>query len=249
MLKEIKIQYHQGSQYIRDLRHTEVPGIFKGRPVISKEECKEAELKELCPTGAISTSPFCLDLGKCIFCEACAFHSPHKIKFTKDYHLSVNDRETLIIKEGEDILLQIDAKTVRPEIRKLFKNSFKLRQVSAGGDNSAELELNAAGNVQFDVGRYGIEFVASPRHADGLVITGPITENMSEPLEICLRDTPSPKVIILCGTDTISGGIFTGSPALNRTFLDNHKVDLFIPGNPPHPLTFINGVLDLIGKR
>jgi Ni,Fe-hydrogenase III small subunit len=248
MLKEIKIQVHQGSQYIRDLRQTEVPGIFKGRPLISKEACKMEELVELCPTSAITSSSFSIDLGKCNFCGACAFHSPQKIKFTKDYHLSVNRRESLIIKENENVALQVDPKKVRPEIRRLFKNSFKLRQVSAGGDNSAELELNAAGNVQFDVGRFGIEFVASPRHADGIVVTGPITESMAEPLEICLRDTPSPKVIILCGTDAISGGIFAGSPALNRSFLDNQEIDLYIPGNPPHPLTFINGILDLIGK-
>ena len=248
MLKEIKIQVHQGSQYIRDLRHTEVPGIFKGRPVISDEACNAEELTELCPTAAITSTPFSIDLGKCTFCGACAFHSPHKIRFAKDYHLSVNRRESLIIKEGEDVPLQLDPEKVRPEIRSLFRNSFKLRQVSAGGDNSAELELNAAGNVQFDVGRFGIEFVASPRHADAVVITGPITESMAEPLEICLRDTPSPKAIILCGTDAISGGIFAGSPALNRSFLDNHEIDLFIPGNPPHPLTFINGILGLIGK-
>ena len=111
MLKEIKIQYHQGSQYIRDLRHTDVPGIFKGRPVISKDYCNKEELTELCPTGAITPSPFCIDLGKCIFCGACAYHSPHKIKFTKDYHLSVNHRESLMIKEGEDVALQVDPKT------------------------------------------------------------------------------------------------------------------------------------------
>jgi Ni,Fe-hydrogenase III small subunit len=121
-----------------------------------------------------------------------------------------------------------------------------LRQVSAGGDNSNELELNACGNVNFDMGRYGIEFVASPRHADGVVITGPITENMAEPLQICYDAIPHPKIIVLAGTDAISGGLFEESPAVNRGFLARYPVDLYVPGNPIHPLTFINGILALM---
>jgi Ni,Fe-hydrogenase III small subunit len=129
----------------------------------------------------------------------------------------------------------------------MFRRSLKLRQVSAGGDNSCEMELGAAGNVNFDMGRYGIEFVASPRHADGLVITGPLSENMARALEICYDATPAPKVIILVGTDAISGGLFAGSPALKRDFIESHHIDLYVPGNPAHPLTFINGVMDLLG--
>jgi Ni,Fe-hydrogenase III small subunit len=109
------------------------------------------------------------------------------------------------------------------------------------------MELAATGNVNFDFGRYGIEFVASPRHADGIVITGPVTENMARALEICYDAVPSPKIIILAGTDAISGGIFEGSPALNRSFISDHHIDLYVPGNPAHPLTFINGVMDLLG--
>jgi Ni,Fe-hydrogenase III small subunit len=108
------------------------------------------------------------------------------------------------------------------------------------------MELNACGNVNFDMGRYGIEFVASPRHADGVVITGPITCNMAQPLQITYDATPSPKIFILAGTDAISGGIFADSPAIDRSFLVGKKIDLYVPGNPVHPLTFINGILDLI---
>ena len=114
----------------------------------------------------------------------------------------------------------IDPEKVRKEISKLFGNSLKLRQVSAGGDNSCEWELNAAGNVNFDMGRFGIEFVASPRHANGIVITGPITRNMAEPLQICYDAVPDPKIIILAGTDAISGGIYADSPAIDRSFLE-----------------------------
>jgi Ni,Fe-hydrogenase III small subunit len=109
------------------------------------------------------------------------------------------------------------------------------------------MELNATGNVNFDFGRYGVEFVASPRHADGIAITGPVAANMSEALNICYDAVPEPKIIILIGTDAISGGIFIDSPALNRKFMDEHHIDLYVPGNPAHPLTFINGVMDLMG--
>jgi Ni,Fe-hydrogenase III small subunit len=174
---------------------------------------------------------------------------PGKIHFTTDYKIATNLRSRLVIAEGSVEPVKIDADLVRKEIRKLFGGSLKLRQVSAAGDNSCELELNAAGNVNFDMGRYGIEFVASPRHADGIVITGPISKNMAEALQITYDATPSPKIIILAGTDAISGGIFEGSPALDRSFLENHHIDLYVPGNPIHPLTFINGVMDMLGIK
>ena len=249
MLDNLKILLHQGKQYIPDVTKAEVPGIFRGRPVISTEKVNENELAALCPTNAISTTPLCIDLGKCTFCGECAFTFPGKIKFTSDYKIATNDRDRLSIKEGRDEPIELNPETIRKEISECFSGSLKLRQVSAGGDNSCELELNACGNVNFDMGRFGIEFVASPRHADGIVITGPVTENMAEPLQICYDAIPEPKIIILAGTDAISGGIFEGSPALNRNFLSKYKIDLYVPGNPIHPLTFINGVLELIKKR
>ncbi len=249
MLDNLKILIHQGKQYIPDVAKAAVPGIFRGRPVIADEKINEQEAIRLCPTGAISSQPFSIDLGKCTFCGECAFAFPKKIKFTTDHKISSNERERLIIREGENRPVELNPALVRKEIADYFSGSLKLRQVSAGGDNSCELELNACSNVNFDMGRFGIEFVASPRHADGIVITGPISENMAEPLQICYDATPAPKIIILAGTDAISGGIFQGSPALDRRFLDKFKIDLYVPGNPVHPLTFINGVLDLIRKR
>ena len=221
MFDNLKILLHQGKQYIPDVTTVPVPGIFKGRPVISSVKINETELVEICPTNAISTDPVCIDLGKCTFCGECAIAFPCKIKFTTDYKIATNERHRLIITEEIDKPVELNPELIKKEISEYFGSSLKLRQVSAGGDNSCELELNACGNVNFDMGRFGIEFVASPRHADGIVVTGPITENMAQPLQICYNAMPEPKIIILAGTDAISGGIFEGSLALNRSFFFN----------------------------
>ncbi|MBN1413551.1 MAG: NADH:ubiquinone oxidoreductase [Bacteroidales bacterium] len=251
MLKELQILKSHGIQYVRNLRTQPVSDLFRGRPVISGNMTFEEinEIATLCPTNAIEKSKGSIDMGSCVFCKECAFRLPGKISFTNDYRIASNAREKLVIKPGCEVSIRLDESKIRREIRRLFKSSLKLRQVSAGGDNSCEMELSAAGNVNFDVGRYGIEFVASPRHADGIVITGPISQNMAEPLQLCYDAVPFPKIIILAGTDAISGGLFAGSTAIDRSFLDNYPVDLYVPGNPVHPLTFINGVLDLIRGR
>ena len=219
MLDNIKIVYHQGKQFIPDVKTVTVPGIFRGRPIISLEKVNETALKVLCPTNAISTDTVSIDLGKCTFCGECAKQFSEKISFTKDYKIATNESDKLIIKEGEDRSIEVNPDIVRKEIHSILGQSLKLRQISAGGDNSCEMELNAANNVQFDMSRFGIDFVASPRHADGIVITGPITQNMAKAVQICYDATPEPKIIVLVGTDAISGGIFADSPALDRRFL------------------------------
>lgn len=247
MLNTLKILYHQGKQYIPDLTKAQVPGIFRGRPVISLVEIDEQALTDTCPTNAILRKPVRIDLGRCTFCGECSRLFPDKVQFTTDYRLASNIRERLLVAEGSVDPVRLDSNAIRKEVRKFFNGSLKLRQVSAAGDNSCELELNAAGNVNFDMGRYGIEFVASPRHADGIVITGPISKNMAEPLKITYDAIPSPKIIILAGIDAISGGIFEESQAIDRKFIEENHIDLYIPGNPVHPLTFINGIIDLLG--
>jgi len=249
MFDNIKIVYHQGKQFIPDVTKAKVPGIFRGRPVISSEKVDETALIELCPVDAISASPVSIDMGKCTFCGECAKKFPNKIRFTTDYKIATNERDRLIVKEGDDQPVEVNPETVRSEVHRLFGGSLKLRQVSAGGDGSCEMELNAANNVQFDMSRFGIDFVASPRHADGIVITGPITENMAKSVQICYDAVPEPRIIVLVGTDAISGGILGNSSAIDRSFLDNYSVDLYIPGNPAHPLTIVNGLLDLTRKR
>jgi Ni,Fe-hydrogenase III small subunit len=249
IFSDLKILLHQGKQYIPDVTTVEVPGIFRGRPVITASTGNDP-VAGVCPVGAIMENPLRIDLGKCVFCGECARKFPSVIRFTKDYKMASATREGLIIKEGSDNQIQISANQVRAEIRRYFGKSLKLRQVSAAGDNSCEWELNATGNVNFDIGRFGIEFTASPRHANGIVITGPVSKNMAEPLQLCYDAVPDPKIIVLAGADAISGGIFAGSEALDRSFLEKYRIDLYVPGNPVHPLTFINGILDLIrGKQ
>lgn len=249
MLKEFNILKNHGKQFIPDITKPNLPPVFKGRPIISLEEVDGELLESICPTDAIvSKQKTSIDLGKCVFCGECAFQFPSKIMFANDYKTATNKRESLIIEEGNDSPVIIDQNTIRKEIKSLFGRSLRLREVSAAGDNSSELELNATVNPNFDMARFGIDWVASPRHADGLVLTGPISINMAEALQICWEAIPSPKLLILAGTDAISGGIFANSPALNRSFLDDKDVDLYVPGNPVHPLTFINGILTLIGR-
>jgi len=248
MLKESKVILHNGKQYIPDLRNVNLKPPFRGRPEISMAKVDEQALVDICPLEAISANPVSLDMGKCAFCGECAFAFPEKIKFTQDYKTSSNQRDNLIVQEGETNSIQFDKETIRKEVKKTFSKSLKLRQVSAGGDNSCETELGAVGNANFDMGRYGIEFTASPRHSDGIVVTGPITENMAGPLRIAYDAIPEPKIFVLCGIDAISGGLFADSRAINRSILKDIKVDLYIPGNPSHPLTIVNGILDLTRK-
>jgi Ni,Fe-hydrogenase III small subunit len=252
IIPEINILREHGIQYISNLEKVELTSLFRGRPeidtTISDEEMVLAE--HICPVKAISSKHGIIYLDKCVFCRECEFVTNGKIRFTNDYKIATNDLDNLIIKKGEHKPIRLNEDKIRKEIRSYFKRALKLRQVSAGGDNSCEMELNAAGNVNFDMGRFGIEFVASPRHADGLVITGPITKNMEEALNICYNATPSPKILILAGTDALSGGIFADSPAISRkNFLKKYTIDLYIPGNPIHPLTFINGLLHLLGRN
>src|SRR3990172_3066330 len=127
MLDNFKILIHQGKQFIPEVTKAEVPGTFRGRPVISNEKVDEDTLVDLCPTNAIGKNPVSIDLGKCTFCGECTFAFPNKIKFTKDYKLSTNFRDGLIVKEGEEKNIALNPDLIRKEISKYFSGSLKLR--------------------------------------------------------------------------------------------------------------------------
>lgn len=249
MFDTLKSRIYQGQQFIKDIPNAPMRKQFRGLPVLCNNKCDECkQCLEVCPTGALKLNPLTIDMGKCTFCGACKnICKTGAIDFSNFYKLAATDRDNLVITEAitKEDYEKIAIET-KKEITSMFSRSLKLRQVSAGGCNGCEMELNACSNANFDMGRFGIDFVASPRHADGIVITGPISENMAFALENCYNSVPNPKLVILCGACAISGGVFQSSTKLNREFLGKYPIDLYIPGCPVHPLTFINGVLGYI---
>ena len=250
ILPKFIVRRSHGRQYIPDLDAVCLTEKFRGRPELTDDEQRAALTRAaaICPTQAIAAAPFTLDLGRCLFCGECARIAPRAIRFTNDYRIGSPTREGLRLAPGMD-RVPFDPAAVREQIVTTFGRALKLRQVSAGGDASVEMELNATGNVNFDFGRYGVEFTASPRHADGIVLTGPVTANMAEALDICYNAVAEPKLLIVCGSEACSGGLYAASRAVDRSFFERQHVDLWLPGAPTHPMTFIDGIRTLLRKK
>ena len=240
-------QGHRTSRYPREA--PAMPDRFRGAPVIDTKKCPDGckACVDACPTTAIelTAGQAKVDLGRCLFCTDCQTAcQAGAVMYSPDYRLSAKKRDELIF-AGQ---LEQRAAVLDASMKKLFGRSLKLRQVSAGGCNGCEADVNVLGTIVFDLGRFGIQVVASPRHADGLLITGPVTQNMQLALQKTYDAVPGPKIVIAVGACAISGGPYVDHAEQLNGAAAMLPVDLFIPGCPPHPFTILDGLLRLVGK-
>src|SRR6266436_6469547 len=245
----------------------QIPGSFRGAPAFDFEQWPDAlPAAEVCPTEAISirdgldSRTVIVDYGRCVFCGLCAGEG---VRMTQEFELAARDRGSLVLTaeyelnpDGTQGALktvrrgEADAdtvgQTVRNQIHKLLGRSLSIREVDAGSCNGCELEIIALNNPIYDIERFGIHFVASPRHADMLLVTGPVTTNMREALRKTYAATPDPKWVIASGDCAIDGGCFAGSYACTGGVANSIPVDLRIKGCPPSPLRILEGLLALL---
>ena len=250
---------------------------FRGRPSFDFDKWKDARPSaEVCPTGAISFSDkgnsrrVTVDYGLCVFCGLCAEATPDQaVRITQEFELATTDRRKLVLTAEYALnadhthqrFLKVDHQLLNPEtdietlgqktretIHKILRRSLAIREVDAGSCNGCEQEIVALNNPVHDIERFGIHFVASPRHADMLLVTGPVTRNMELALVKTHRAMAEPKVVVAVGVCGISGGIF-GENYASLGGVDNVlPVDVYIPGCPPRPQALLHGILLAVGR-
>ncbi|MDR0523348.1 MAG: 4Fe-4S binding protein [Candidatus Methanoplasma sp.] len=203
------------------------------------------ECAEACPSGAISAPPgsWELDLGRCIYCRRCVRACPSgalSLVAAPEYAVRRGD---LVFRRGEPTDRAPGA--VDEAKRRAIGRSIHVRQVDTGSCNACEVEIGSMSNQFYDAERFGIRIAASPRHADALLVTGPLTENMREAFDAVLGATPDPKIVVAMGACAISGGVF-GRPGMSGTGAAA-EVDVYIPGCPPPPGSLVRALLGALG--
>lgn len=243
MFKTLKNRLEQGfrtSGYPKT--PVELPARYRGRPQVHADASADmaSACADACPQDAIDAGRKMIDLGRCVFCGSCERLSEGRfISFDRNFELAVAAKEHLVTDGGLPAL----ADHAKTHFKKLFGRSLQLRQVSAAGCNACEADLNVLATPFFDLARFGINFVASPRHADGIVVTGPISRNMKTAVVETYEAVPAPKVVVAVGSCALTGGPFRGSPEVSEGLDSLLPVDLFVPGCPPHPLTNLHALL------
>lgn len=248
ILRERLRQGHRTSGYPQTA--PAVSDRFRGLPVINPRKCDDdcQRCVEACPTDALTAAnnELRVDLGRCLFCTECASACPEgAVAYSTDHRLATRTREALTISTAAPLER---ARALDERLLRLFGRSLKLRQVSAGGCNGCEADTNVLNTLVFDLSRFGIQFVASPRHADGLLITGPIPDNMRLALRKTYEALPEPRLVIAVGACAISGGPFLGHSVVSEGADSIVPVDLYVPGCPPSPWTILDGLLRLLDR-
>ncbi|NCB52434.1 MAG: NADH-quinone oxidoreductase subunit NuoB [Clostridia bacterium] len=235
--------------------------LFIGRPEIDTEKCSFCgECASRCPSGALvmDNTADCIriNLDACIFCALCEeVCQSGAVKMTNKFELAERDKSSL--REGaavieEQSLPDTDVESLSAELRakisKLFGRSLQIREVDAGSCNGCDYEINALNNPFNDVERLGISFVASPRHADMLLVTGAATRNMQLALQKVYGATPDPKLVVAVGACACSGGIFRNTYATGDGVDGLVPVDVYVPGCPPRPQAILFGILKALDR-
>ena len=250
MLRFLRTRLQQGTRTAAFPEGSvEFPERFRGRPSFDAARCPDGcrACQAALPSALLveRAGRMELDVGACLFAPEEASACPdHAISFSSDYRMAAGEREGLLSPDGEVALAQ----ALDTRMRRLFGRSLRLRSVAAGSCNGCEAELVALGNVVFDLARFGVQFVASPRHADGIVLTGAVSRNMESAVYATYQATPDPRLVIAVGACAINGGPFRGSPEVLNGAPPGLPVDLWVPGCPPHPLTVLDGLLRLLGR-
>jgi Ni,Fe-hydrogenase III small subunit/formate hydrogenlyase subunit 6/NADH:ubiquinone oxidoreductase subunit I len=253
-----------------------LPLMSRGRPAFDFKTWRDARpAAEVCPTGAIAvrdagdSRTVTVDYGLCIFCGLCAeAEAGGAVRITREFELAARDRRRLIIQAeyelspdgthrewrsainglSTEISVEKAGEELRDRIGQVLGRSLAIREVDAGSCNGCELEISALNNPVYDIERFGVHFVASPRHADMLLVTGPVTRNMELALLKTYRATPEPRVVVAVGACGISGGIF-GVNYASLGGVDNVvPVDVYVPGCPPRPEALLHGILLAVGR-
>jgi Ni,Fe-hydrogenase III small subunit/Pyruvate/2-oxoacid:ferredoxin oxidoreductase delta subunit len=225
----------------------------QGMPAIDQRRCRlHRTCTAVCPTGAIAAEggSMRIDLGACIFCGECSRSCPEgAISITKEFELASRTREGLIVPEaigGQSV--EALGKRLEVKVMKAFGRSLSIREVDAGSCNGCEVEVNSLTSAVHDIERFGLHIVASPRHADALLVTGPVTRNMEHALLQTYKATPDPKMVIAMGACACSGGMFKDCYATSNGVGTILPVDVYIPGCPPRPQAIIYAFMVAIDK-